>query len=85
MPNQFEKCEESGTLADRQGRDAPDHCLYDSLLLHQVKMRIHGQGENFRSKPFRCWKVPWLVTQVFVRFLEMERNGVVNARHDIPE
>src|SRR5258706_16250908 len=56
------------------------NALRDEPLLFDGEAWEHGQGEGLRPDSFRDRVVALLISEGFVRSLQVDGNGVVNAR-----
>jgi hypothetical protein len=52
----------------------------NALLLVDLELRAHWQGEDFRGDPLGYREVTCLEAEVLVRLLEVKRDGIVNSR-----
>src|SRR5262249_32700149 len=64
------------------GRSEFPDALRDFINLIPAHLREHRQGHDLRGDALRYREVSLFVIQVRVRFLQMQRNWIVNARAD---
>ena len=58
--------------------------FHNPVLAFRLKMRIHGEGDDLARKFLGYRKLAFSVSQPQVGILQMQWNGVVDPRTDVP-